>query len=103
MSNNIKAFAILIIIPIWIIAGLYFFNYSLKVKELQIKKETYISTLVEQYNRDLQSCRNAILKESKKKGEELTAEIQTKCIEPINKSRTAKLLESWGYSDLLMK
>jgi len=67
----------------------------IKEKEFQIKKETYISALIDQYNRYLQSCFAAA-----KKSKTLTRD---KCIENINNSRVANLLKKWGYSDVLLQ
>lgn len=90
---------IVLIISLWIFwdsyNGLQNKELSIREKELQIKEETYISTLLDQYNRDLQSCFSTV-----EKSKTLTRD---KCIENINNSRVANLLKKWGYSGLLLE
>ena len=93
-NNSYKIlFLVLFLITLWVFLGFYNKNISIKEKELQIKEETYISTLLDQYNRDLQGCFAAV-----EKSKTLT---RNQCIESINKSRVGNLIKSWGYSDLL--
>ncbi len=110
MQEKIKiVLFIILIITLWIAISIYWSSqdYSfdlakkeldIKDKELKIKEETYISSLLDQYNRDIQGCTSAVRERNKEATEE---DIKKSCIEPINKSRTAELLKSWGYSDLL--
>jgi len=92
-------FLVILIIGLWMFWNSYNKfqdrELSIREKELQIKEETYISTLLDQYNRDLQSCFSAA-----EKSKTLTRD---KCIENINNSRVANLLKNWGYSDLLLE
>ena len=71
------------------------FGYvNLKSTEINIIQETHVSSLADQYNRNLQSCFASV-----SKSKELT---RKKCLEEMNKSRSAKLLKEYGYSNLLM-
>jgi hypothetical protein len=99
MDSSHKILLVLFLITLWVFLGFYgkFQNQELSIreKEFQIKEETYISTLLDQYNRDLQGCFSAA-----EKSKTLTRD---KCIENINNSRVANLLKNWGYSDLLLE
>ncbi len=89
------------IVLIWVaILGIGLFTYN-NLLEQRMKRESYISGLLDTYNRDLQGCTEAVKEEKKKKATEKL--IRETCTDPINKSRTAKLLRDWGYEGLLTK
>lgn len=77
-------------------------SYKLKNKEvglleidIKIKTESYVSSLIAQYNTDLQSCL-----ELTKTNKEYT---EARCIQEMNDSNLAKIITNWGYGNFLEK
>ena len=94
---------IVLIIVIGVGVGVYYIQsnrqITLQEEEEKIKKETYITSLLDVYNRDMAACTSGIQKSEIENKEEA---INTNCIEPINDSRIAKLLKQWGYESELV-
>lgn len=75
----------------------------LQFSEYKIKQETYVTSLSQSYDQNVEACREAVNKANEKASEEEKKKtVKTTCIDSINgKSREATLLKDWGYSNLL--
>lgn len=73
------------------------------IKEYKIKEETYISSLQQAYDSNVEACREAVNKANETASDEDKKKaVKTTCIDSINsKSREANLLKDRGYFSLL--
>ena len=103
--RNKAQITVLFLILLVIIVGITLYSVrnqeqlSLQREEEKIKRESYITGLLDVYNRDMAACFSGIQQSEIENKEEA---INTSCIEPINDSRTAKLLKQWGYESELV-
>lgn len=97
MKNSI-IIAIVIILAVMILSYFQYANLELKRKEIRIEQESYISTLITSYKSEVQACKTAAVNS---KPEDLNTFIKENCLDPINKSRVADLLRSWGKENVL--
>jgi len=81
----------------------YVTSVAFSVSEYIIKRQTYVSTLQQTYDQNVEACREAVNKANEQATEaQKKSAVKTTCIDKINSdSREAKLLKSWGSSELL--